>query len=58
MCAWENFAQECVAHVQAAEKVGAPVLGADTNPFLLQPLWEDQPPSEARPDRCIPLPFP
>ena len=40
---------------QAAEKKGAPVLGADTNPFLLQPLWEDQPSTEVKPDGCVDL---
>jgi hypothetical protein len=26
------------------EKEGAPVLGAQVNPFLLQPRWEERPP--------------
>ncbi|CAL8471540.1 g11082 [Coccomyxa elongata] len=33
----------------AAEKMAAPVLGAEPNPFLLQPLWEDQA-TKAAPD--------
>lgn len=37
---------------QAAERAVAPVLGAQINPFLLQPHWEDQP-LEAKLDGCV-----
>ncbi|KAK9919071.1 hypothetical protein WJX75_009128 [Coccomyxa subellipsoidea] len=47
-----NAATEASA---AAEKTGAPVLGADTNPFLLQPLWEDQASTGAKPDGSLPV---
>lgn len=47
------FSRVCIVHAQAAEKTGAPVLGADTNPFLLQPLWEDQASTGAKPDGCV-----